>query len=457
MKAINLFVGVIALIAAASLLIVPWEALRPLWGVEFAGFATLLAFGLISESQTNRVAVAKSTGQSSIVFIPLWASVVLFGPAPTVLFMVVTGIIGETLIRRKEPIKAIFNVCHWIIAVVAGGLVYQSLGGIPLAFQSTGGAVGADLGAQIVPFVAFGAVFMAINVTSVSAAIAISDGVSVRQIAPMVLAHSGMNLLYDLLLSPIAIALAYLYLAADVLGLAVFLLPLLAIRHAYQVNLRLQDANRDLLRALVKAIETRDPYTSGHSVRVAALAKLIGRELGLQRRQLDMIETAALLHDIGKIDAVYSEILRKPAELSEDERQIIESHVTKGIELLKSVSSFPDDVLASIRYHHERMDGKGYPEGIRGRQIPMGARIIKVCDAVDAMLSDRPYRDALSLTAVREQLVIHSGTQFDPEIVGAILRSEVLEEHKEEVDRTRDATLSTPPVELARVLRPTGS
>ncbi|MFG1691691.1 HD-GYP domain-containing protein, partial [Gemmatimonadota bacterium] len=252
--------------------------------------------------------------------------------------------------------------------------------------------------------------------------------------------QSGTNLLYDLLVSPIAIAVAFLFQELEVVGLLVALLPLLFVRHSYLTTLRLIQANRDLMKALVKAIETRDPYTSGHSVRVAALARRIATELGLSQRKVDHVETAALLHDIGKIEAVYSEILRKPDSLSDRERAIIESHVTKGVEVLRSLATFPHDVLAAVRGHHERVDGKGYPDHLRGEEIPLGARIIKVCDAVDAMLSDRPYRKALQLPQVREQLSAFAGMQFDQRIVEVVAMSDLLEEHATELtqERARD-------------------
>lgn len=167
-------------------------------------------------------------------------------------------------------------------------------------------------------------------------------------------------------------------------------------------------------------------------MRVSHLARRIAEEMGLSRRKTDAIETAALLHDIGKIDAVYSEILEKPGSLTSEERAVIESHVLKGVELLESLSSFGDDVIAAVRHHHERMDGKGYPDGLEGEDIPLGGRIIKVCDAIDAMLSDRPYRKALDLSAVEEQLTIYSGSQFDQLIVEKITTTDLLTEYARE-------------------------
>jgi putative nucleotidyltransferase with HDIG domain len=445
-KAINVYVALIVAAALATLPLVPWDSLWSLWEEGLWGFVAFTLFGILAESLTLRFTVAKGGGQTSIAFLPLWASIVLFGPAPTILFMFIIGVVGEIAIRKKPLLRALFNIGQWTFSVSVGSLAYAALGGVALAYETGSGLPTLDrLVDQFLPFLAFGAIFMVLNLTSVSMAISLTQGERFRKIAKVVLGQSGANLLYYLLLTPLAIALAYLYLEADVFGVALFLLPMLAIRHAYQINHQLQQANRDLLKALVKAIETRDPYTSGHSLRVSALALKICDAMGVSGRRSDMVETAALLHDIGKIDAIYTEILRKPDQLSDSERAIIESHVVRGVDLLESVSSFPREVLDAVRFHHERMDGKGYPDGLSGDHIPLGARIIKVCDAIDAMLSDRPYRKALSIPTVEEELRIHSGTQFDGEIVKAILASDLLERHEEELRVQRQMVGLTPP------------
>ena len=115
------------------------------------------------------------------------------------------------------------------------------------------------------------------------------------------------------------------------------------------------------------------------------------------------------------------------------ERRVIQSHVTTGVELLESLSSYPEAVLGAVRHHHERVDGGGYPDGLVGNEIPIGARIIKVSDAVDAMLSDRPYRKALQVEVVREELLEFCGTQFDPGVVHVILKTSVLTDHATEI------------------------
>lgn len=290
---------------------------------------------------------------------------------------------------------------------------------------------------QFGPLLSYAVLFLVLNHVAVSFAISLSRDIPFVQVWRALIGQSAGNVFYDLLISPIAIAVAFFYVSLGLVGLLVALLPLLFIRHSYLTNLNLQKANRDLLTALVKAIETRDPYTSGHSVRVSSLATRIANELNLPVRKVEAVETAALLHDIGKIDPIYTDILKKPGDLTPDEREVIESHVTKGVELLESLSSFGNDVIDSVKHHHERIDGKGYPEGLAGEDIPLGGRIIKICDAIDAMLSDRPYRKALELPVVREQLATYSGIQFDEEIVSKIIESDLLPTHAESVRRTR--------------------
>jgi putative nucleotidyltransferase with HDIG domain len=255
------------------------------------------------------------------------------------------------------------------------------------------------------------------------------------------LANSGASL-NDILISPLALAVAFLYVQFGVAGILIVVLPMLFIRYSYLTTSKLREANADLLKALVKAIEIRDPYTSGHSLRVSRLAQRIAEELGLGRVAIDRIANAALLHDIGKIEDVYTELLRKPDALAPSEVAVIQSHVTRGEQLLRDLSSVPEEVVTIVRHHHEREDGAGYPDGLLGDEIPVGSKIIIICDAIDAMLSDRPYRDALSISHVLEELQRHAGRQFDHRIVRVLTRSTILAEHAERMKLDRDHQLS---------------
>lgn len=393
---------------------------------------------VISESLAIRLTVGRSAGNSSITFIPLLASVQLFGPEAAVLLMAVTGISVEFAIRRNEAIRGLFNSAQLIFSTYVAGWAFVLAGGTALGDAGTLGQ-GLEVVQQLAAFVAFGLVFLALNHAAVSLAITLSQHLRFSEVWAKMLGHSGATL-HDVLISPIAIAVAFLYVQAGVTGILVVLLPLLFVRHSYWTTSRLREANADLLKALVKAIETRDPYTSGHSLRVSFLARRIAEALELPRGTAERIGQAALLHDIGKIESLYTDILAKPDALTADERAVIQSHVTKGEELLKNLASVSDEILLTVRHHHEREDGTGYPDGLAGEAIPIGARIVAVCDAVDAMLSDRPYRSALSVSDVVQQLKEHSGTQFAPQVVEAVLKSDIVSEYADIMRASRSAS-----------------
>ncbi len=171
--------------------------------------------------------------------------------------------------------------------------------------------------------------------------------------------------------------------------------------------------------ALTKTLEARDPYTKGHSELVAFMAEVIAKELKLAPKEIEGIIIAALFHDIGKI-GISDTILQKKTGLTTEERKIIETHITVGAAIVEKIE-FIKNVVPIIRYHHENFDGTGYLEGLSGKDIPIGARILSVCDAFSAMVSDRPYRKAKKMDHVVEELKKCSGSQFDPEIVKIIL------------------------------------
>ncbi len=185
------------------------------------------------------------------------------------------------------------------------------------------------------------------------------------------------------------------------------------------VRLRLQGMDAESTRAMVAAIDARDPYTRVHSVSVAAYAEAIGRRMGLSAPVLASLRKAALLHDIGKI-GVPDAILTKPGPLTADEYDTVKRHPEIAIEILGHLS-FLEEQLPLILHHHERYDGRGYPSGLVGERIPIGARILAVADALDTMFSPRTYKPAYQLDQVRAELIAGSGRQFDPAVIQATL------------------------------------
>jgi putative nucleotidyltransferase with HDIG domain len=182
---------------------------------------------------------------------------------------------------------------------------------------------------------------------------------------------------------------------------------------------QLDSAYVGTVQALASALETKDSYTADHSRAVVERAYAVGRRLGLAEAELRNLRFAAIFHDVGKI-TVRDDVLAKPGPLTSEERTAIESHTVAGERILSSVE-FLAEVLPLVRHEHERWDGRGYPDGLAGEAIPLGARIVLACDAYDAMTSDRPYRAAMSDAEARAELLAGAGTQFDERVVAALL------------------------------------
>jgi ribonuclease P protein subunit RPR2 len=187
----------------------------------------------------------------------------------------------------------------------------------------------------------------------------------------------------------------------------------------------LQQAYRQTVAALSDALEAKDPGTGQHAQRVQHYALTLTEVV--DRRLLDdpSLEYGFLLHDVGKI-GIPDPILRKPGPLTHDERQLIELHPMIGAEILSSVALLQGEGVEVVRFHHERWDGAGYPNGLAGQDIPHGARIFALADALDAMTSDRPYRDALTWEQATDEILAQDGTQFDPQVVRAFCMRERL-------------------------------
>lgn len=186
----------------------------------------------------------------------------------------------------------------------------------------------------------------------------------------------------------------------------------------------IQSHYAETISSLVAAVDAKDAYTKGHQERISKLSLIIGQHVGCSEDELGLIRQAAILHDIGKI-GVPESILMKEDVLTDQEYDIIKKHPLIGAEILSPVQ-FLKGVVPLVLYHHEKFDGTGYPMGLKGSQIPLSARVICIADAVDAMLSNRPYSHAKTVEKVKEELLRCSETQFDPQIVDTILKNDLL-------------------------------
>jgi HD-GYP domain-containing protein (c-di-GMP phosphodiesterase class II) len=183
--------------------------------------------------------------------------------------------------------------------------------------------------------------------------------------------------------------------------------------------------NRELflssIRALAEAIDAKDPYTRGHSERVATYSAAVATEMGLPPDEVEKTRLSALLHDVGKI-GVDDRIIRKPTALTEEEFEAMKTHPIKGAAIMSAIPQLAD-VIPGMRYHHEKWTGGGYPEGLKGEQIPLQARIVSVADTFDAMTTTRPYQQAMEIGFVIERIRQLSGVRFDPKVAAAFLRA----------------------------------
>ena len=372
-------------------------------------FRAALTFGVISllaqllRYQTSREAAG------SLSFIPVLASAAV---APHWVTAVAVGIsaLSAQILVKKSPIKAAFNTAQESLSVSLGILAYLALGGTALSKIEDSSSLSL-----------FGLflVFFVTNSICVAGAVGMVSG---RNAWAIWKENTLSALPYDFLSLPVILFFVWIFTEYGVVGAFVLAVPLLGLRQLYKVNWQLEQTNRELLELMVAAIEARDPYTSGHSRRVAEKARVIAHAVGLRDKEIERIVAGALLHDVGKIHEVFGPVLSKPGRLTAEEQVIMRTHPVKSAELASTVTQLRD-VVPLIRHHHENWDGTGYPDGLKGEEIPLGSRIIMFADTIDAMTTDRPYRAALDAASVRKELLRCKGSQFDPTICDALLRS----------------------------------
>jgi putative nucleotidyltransferase with HDIG domain len=406
---INSLVGIVVCVATASL--VAGYAFDPAPPITWLPFAIGLGcFAMVAELLEYRM---PQGGQASTALIPILA-IGLVAPSWHGVLVVATSELLHQVIRRRQPLKAVFNTAQAVISISVASMAYKVLGGHSF---SDAGSFSATLVSNAFPALACLGTAALINSVAVSSAIAVSANQSFLHVWRQ---NTLGTIAYSIIAWPLAAGLAWVYAHQGAVFAAAVAIPLLGVRQLYTATLKLQETNRELLELMVKAIEARDPYTSGHSRRVAEAATIIARGYGLSGKQLERVRIAALLHDVGKIHEDFAPILRKEGPLTKPEWEIMKTHPEKGAELVATLSDLQDTV-APIRHHHENWDGTGYPAGIAGESIPLSSRIITFADTIDALTTDRPYRPARTESEVRAEIVRCRGAQFDPSICDVVL------------------------------------
>ena len=310
---------------------------------------------------------------------------------------------GRPEIGAAEPL---FNAAQATLYVAAAVPVYAALGGQPL---------GPDVGAfgSAGAIAATAAAMHLANTALVAAAAGLQMGVSVPRVWWQ---NLGLDLTPHITLTVLGLV------AASVAHDQPYFLPALAlpgvlVHRAVAQTVRLRVDTHEALASLVEVVELRDPYTAGHSRRVAATARLLAGRLGLTAEEADVVESAGRVHDIGKV-AVDSSILQKPGKLTDAEWRQMRQHPELGANVVERFAVYQRGT-AFVRHHHEAWDGSGYPGGLAGETIPLGARILAVADTFDALTSDRPYRPGKSVPEAAAVLEEGAGRHWDPEVVAA--------------------------------------
>ena len=266
------------------------------------------------------------------------------------------------------------------------------------------------------PLVVCGIVHWLVNTTLVSTIIGLSDG---RNPLRIWRSNYFWNLRHLVVFVPLTAIIILVYRFTAPWTLALFIIPLLLLRYAYRLYLDMKETHIATLTALTSALDAKDAYTHGHSYRVSRYALMLARALGIPSKRMELLEYAALLHDIGKI-GVSGDIISKDGKLTDEEYRAMKAHPAIGAKIIERLK-FLNESAQIVKYHHERPDGRGYPDGLKGEEIPFEARILQVCDTLDAMTSTRSYRKARSVEEALEEFKRHRGTQFDPEVVDALV------------------------------------
>jgi putative nucleotidyltransferase with HDIG domain len=417
-NSITLIGGVIILLALVNL---PDDWIGLFIFGALAGLVELLSVELFASSR-SRVSV------SSIIAM---ASIPLFGPWGGVLTHMFSGImtIITTTLRSEQPEKgrvswfrrSAFNIGMWVISAAVAGWTYTLLGG------SIGNITSFS---NILPFIGCVTTDTLLNAVILIGVITLQTRRHPYEIWKRDFQWSAPIQILGGVIGGGFLALAYVMFGFP--GLVIFTLPIVATSYSFRIYVnnmkdyvtQLEDLNRDLeatnlglLETLGAVMDAYDVYTYGHSTQVATYAAAITDKMDLTTEEKDLIIRAALVHDIGKI-GVLDSIVGKQGKLTDEEFRMIKRHPIIGSEIISQMKGL-QDLVPLVMSHHERWDGKGYPDGLEGADIPKGARILALADSLDAMLSDRPYRPTRGLEDVIEEIARCSGAQFDPDVVVA--------------------------------------
>jgi HD-GYP domain-containing protein (c-di-GMP phosphodiesterase class II) len=408
-KAWFYIVGIIVLGAGLAV----WQ----LWGLELSrsfllAWAILAVLDLLCELYEIQLIPGHATSAAIAVGV---GAVLIGGPKLGLFVVLISSFFAELCLRRNfwcaDPLRYAavvgFNVSQLLISVAISGFVLQGLGGKPPPYET------------IVDFLRAGLVFIVYitsNAAIVSGVVHFSRGVNYWTHLKEILQARYVQILS---LGILAILIALIY-ALSPWYMILMLSPLFIVQISLREHMKLQRQAHLAFEKIAKIVSSRDPYTGIHSEEVAELAVKLAKVLNLPEKEIARIETAARVHDLGKI-AVPDAILLKPGPLTEEEWKVMKQHPVVSAEILSGLEIYKD-CLDIIRHEHEHWDGSGYPDGLKGEEIPLGSRIIAVADVWHALLSDRPYRKAYTKEEAKKIMQEMAGKTLDPKLVEVFLK-----------------------------------
>lgn len=363
---------------------------------------------LVALGEATQIDVANAKITISVSLPIAYTIAVLYGPEIAI-WAASIGTLRKMDLQGKVKLRfVLFNRAMIAISMFAFCWTYSRLGGTykVLAFPK-----------GVLPFVLAASVYTLANAVTVTLLQSLRFKMSFVGTWRSYINWSVPNMLA---MFPIAIIMILAAQQGSVYLLALFYLPLMVSKYAFDRYAELRGAYREMATALSNAIDARDSYTSGHSERVAEYAGLLAKQLRFHEDQIDILRYVGLLHDVGKV-GIRDAIMKKPGTFTFEEYQEMKNHANIGAEMLEGLK-FLGKGQDWVRYHHERWDGKGFPKGLTGENIPLEARILACADSFDAMTTDRPYKKKMTLSDAKEELCRCSGTQFDPKIVEAMLK-----------------------------------
>ncbi len=373
-------------------------------------YVLLIVFSVLSAIAETFLIPLPKIGAVSVSFALTFSAILLTNPL-TAAIITASGIIfrcpyvdgkGRVHIFNNPFYKTVFNISQYIINAGVAGLIYVYVNNL------------FDFGFKVFNPIA-GSVCLIVYLFLNSFFMAALMSILLKEKLYFIWKNYLLGFINIALVSLLGIVLAFSYDSYGSGGILLFFIPLMFARYTFKLYLDMRKNYFDTLNVLVRAIEASDPYTSGHSMRVSAYAEAIAKQVGLPQNKIDLIKSAALLHDIGKI-GIDKNILNKVGRLEKEEFEAIKSHPEIGATIIADLS-YLSNISDIIRHHHERNDGKGYPDGLSYDKIPLETSILTIADSFDAMTTNRPYRSSLSLEAALQEIKDNGGTQFNPDIV----------------------------------------